>query len=157
MSTFGRGGYQWRETYFVLFDSARRPTLTGIEDALAHLKGRFELANPAADEEGRFESVTLLAPDEHAAVDVSYLEGEDVMTERARLLDEMKGTADRSLLARLLKCNARLDVMHFQQMEEGAEEEDDDVFDPSALLLVLDVLVKLTGGVGVDPQSGTLM
>jgi hypothetical protein len=157
MSTFERGGYQWRETYFVLFDSSRRPTLAGIEDSLRHLAGHFQLTNLEADDEGLFESLTLLAPDEHAAVDVSYLDGEDVMTERTRLLEELKPTAEKSVLARLLKCNARLDVMHFQQVADNGDDEEDEIFDPSALLLVLEALVKLTDGVGVDPQSGTVV
>ncbi len=31
------------------------------------------------------------------------------------------------------------------------------MLDPSTLLLVLDALAELTGGVGIDPQSGSLM
>jgi hypothetical protein len=36
-------------------------------------------------------------------------------------------------------------------------EEADEVFDPSTLLLVLEALVDLTGGIAVDPQSGTIL
>ena len=31
------------------------------------------------------------------------------------------------------------------------------MLDPSALLIVLETLAKLTGGVAVDPQSGTVL
>ncbi len=31
------------------------------------------------------------------------------------------------------------------------------MLDPSALLIVMDALVEMTGGVGVDPASGTLV
>jgi hypothetical protein len=31
------------------------------------------------------------------------------------------------------------------------------MLDPSALLLIMEALVKLTDGVGIDPQSGALM
>jgi hypothetical protein len=37
------------------------------------------------------------------------------------------------------------------------EEDLDEMLDPSALLLVLGELAKLTGGVAVDPQTGTLL
>jgi hypothetical protein len=52
--------------------------------------------------------------------------------------------------------------LHFEHMtasEAPAESDDefDEMLDPSALLIVLDALVELTGGVGVDPQSGTLL
>ena len=41
--------------------------------------------------------------------------------------------------------------------DDEPEDEADEMLDPSALLIVLDALVELTGGVGVDPQSGTLL
>ncbi len=31
MSTFERENFQWRETYFVLFDADKRPTLARVE------------------------------------------------------------------------------------------------------------------------------
>jgi hypothetical protein len=31
------------------------------------------------------------------------------------------------------------------------------MLDPSALLLVLDALAELTGGIAVDPQTGTML
>jgi hypothetical protein len=63
---------------------------------------------------------------------------------------------ERAKLARLPQCDARLDIMHFEQVVES-EDGEDDMLDPSALLLVLEALVKLTGGVGIDPQAGALM
>jgi len=38
-----------------------------------------------------------------------------------------------------------------------APPDEDETFDPSALLMVIEALAKLTGGVAVDPQSGTIM
>jgi hypothetical protein len=64
-------------------------------------------------------------------------------------------------LKKLQKFDARFDVLHFQDVAAGDSSGDDDemeeMFDPSALLLVLDALVDLTAGIAVDPQSGTMV
>ena len=162
MSTFERDEFNWRETYFVMFDSAKRPTLKTVERVLRDLSDRFELSNNRADEDGRFESITVMSPDDYAALDISYESGEEVLEQGAVLEQEMKSSAtdeqERARLARLPKCDARFDLLHFEQVtDDEPEDEADEMLDPSALLIVLDALVELTGGVGVDPQSGTLL
>lgn len=159
MSTFDRNEFLWRETYFVLFPAARRPSLAEVEQVLRSLPGVLELEQARADEQGRFESITVRAPADFAAMDISFEAGESVVEQVANLQKELKrGTVDVAKLAKLKECDARLDLMHFEQVS-GAEEDDDfgEMFDPASLLLVLEALVKLTGGVGVDPQSGTLV
>jgi hypothetical protein len=162
MSTFERDEFKWRETYFVMFDSAKRPTLKTVERVLRELSDRFELSNASADEDGRFESITIMSPDDYAALDISFESGEEVLEQGAALEQEMKSSAsddeERTRLARLSKCDARFDLLHFEQVtDDEPEDEADEMLDPSALLIVLDALVELTGGVGVDPQSGTLL
>jgi hypothetical protein len=162
MSTFERDEFKWRETYFVMFDSAKRPTLKTVERVLRDLSDRFELSNNRADEDGRFESITVMSPDDYAALDISYESGEEVLEQGAALEQEMKSSAvdaeERARLARLSKCDARFDLLHFEQVtDDEPEDEADEMLDPSALLIVLDALVELTGGVGVDPQSGSLL
>jgi hypothetical protein len=162
MSTFERDEFKWRETYFVMFDSAKRPTLKTVERVLRELSERFELSNGSADEDGRFESITIMSPDDYAALDISFESGEEVLEQGAALEQEMKSSAtdeeERVRLARLPKCDARFDLLHFEQVtDDEPEDEADEMLDPSALLIVLDALVELTGGVGVDPQSGTLL
>ncbi len=162
MSTFERDEYKWRETYFVLFDSTKRPSLKKIESTLHALSERFQLSNATADEDGRFESITVLSPDDYAALDVSYDAGEEVVEQVATIEAEFKqGPLDadeRQKLARLKSFDAKLDLLHFEQKaDDDTEDELDEMLDPSALLIVLDALVELTGGVGVDPQSGTLL
>ncbi len=157
MSTFERDNYQWRETYFVLFESRHRPALKSVRDAIAKLGENFELIEPTAEEDGGFESVTVLAPDDFAAVDVSYLSGEDASTESARIAKELGSSLDADTRRQLMNCDARLDLMHFEQVLEEAGGEPDEAFDPSALLMVLEALVRLTKGIGVDPQSGSIM
>ena len=160
MSTFESDDFRWRETYFVLFDSSRRPPLSKVEHALRNLSDRFELSHIAGDDDGSFESLTLIAPDDYAALDICYVDGEEVVEQTQQLAKEMKTVSlqpgDLNKLARLPKCDARFDIMHFERIMDGSEEEDE-MLDPSALLLVMDALVDMTGGVGVDPQSGALM
>jgi len=56
-------------------------------------------------------------------------------------------------------CNGRFDVLHFEQVTEPGDEDEagDEMLDPGAILLVLAALAKLTGGVAIDPQSGTVI
>lgn len=161
MSTFEDHGFRWRETYFVLFDSTRRPTLEQVHSKLKKLNSRFEFSPGEADDNERFESISIRAPQDCAAIDISYSSGEEVAEQLAELQREMKSSidaADRPKFNQLARCDAKFDLMHFEQVFEGEEEEEGgEALDPSALLSVMDALVELTGGVGVDPQSGTLM
>src|SRR5690606_16094725 len=86
MSTFESDDYRWRETYFVLFDAERRPSLRKVQQAIERLKDRFELSHPAADDSGAFESLTVMAPDDYAALDISYVEGEEVQEQVEQLM-----------------------------------------------------------------------
>jgi hypothetical protein len=159
MSMFDSSDYRWRETYFVLFDAAKRPHSDKVRAALKKLGRRFELGELHADADGGFESITLSSPSDYAALDISYLSGDEVRLNGAALADELKGSAadetERAKIARLRKCDARFDVMHFEQVSDAADAESE-MFDPSALLVVIETLTELTDGVGVDPQSGTV-
>jgi hypothetical protein len=162
MSTFERDEYKWRETYLVLFDSAKRPSLKNVEHVLRDLNDRFELSNARGDEDGRFESITVTSQDDYAALDIIYNAGEEVVEDAAALQEELKTSAtdgeERARIARLAKCDARFDLLHFEHVtSETAEDDPDEMLDPSALLIVMDALVELTEGVGVDPASGTLL
>ncbi|HEX3998048.1 MAG TPA: hypothetical protein VHX65_05820 [Pirellulales bacterium] len=166
MSTFENDNYKWRETYFVLFNAAKRPSLEKMTEALQSLNRRFELSNTLADDDGGFESLTLRSPQDYSALDISYVSGEEVQTQGVELAEEMRPNAadpdERAKLARLPKCDARLDILHFEEIvggggSGGSEDEGEETLDPSTLLNVLDALVRMTGGVGVDPQSGSVM
>lgn len=162
MSTFERDEFKWRETYFVLFDSARRPSLKRIERMLHDLSERFQLSNPLADEDGRFESITVISPDDYAALDISFVVGEEVAEQVEMLEQELKGGSldaqERAKLEQLKTFDARFDLLHFEQTTASEPEDElDEVLNPSMLLIVLDAIVEVTKGVGVDPQSGTLL
>jgi hypothetical protein len=162
MSTFEDSRYRWRETYFVLFDARRRPTLKRTADALKSLNKRFQLSNSNDDGRGRIDSLTLISPDDFAALDICYTEGEEVLEQTAALVEDLKKLKvepPRSITWEQLRgYDGRFDVLHFEQVvEESDEDADEEILDPGALLLVLDALAKLTGGVAIDPQAGTFL
>lgn len=161
MSTFENHDYKWRETYFVLFQSKNRPTLEQVRQKLSKLNRRFALSEGEADEEGRFQSITIRSPQDYAAMDISYESGDEVMEQLAELQRDMKGSidaSDRPKFEQLTQCDAKFDILHFEQVSDADEAEDDgEMLDPSALLNVMDALMELTRGVGIDPQSGSLM
>jgi len=164
MSMFEDRAYQWRETYFVLFHSAKRPRMDALRKKLKRSECRFELTNCVSDEKGFIESLTILAPDDFAALDISYLAGDEVREEARSLAAELKSTdcgrEERTKIERLKGCDGRFDILHFERVgDQRAAEEDDEegMFDPSGLLIVLDALVELTAGIAVDPQSGAML
>ncbi len=161
MSTFENDRYRWRETYFVLFPASRRPMLKVVEKRLAALSKRYSLENAGGDDAGRFESLTLISPDDFAALDVCYTGGAEVLEHVEELAQELSSTIDsgqRPMLKRLREYDGRFDVLHFEQIGDFADDdESDELLDPGALLAVLDELARITGGIAVDPQSGTIL
>jgi len=161
MSMFENDQFRWRETYFVLFESARRPKLKTVLKKLAALNNRFTLTNSVAGQEGLFESLTVLSPDDFAALDVCYVAGDEVREQALELVKEMKGPdcsrEELAKLERLKRLDGRFDVLHFEQLVDSCGDDLDDMFDPSGLLVVLDALVELTDGIAVDPQAGAML
>ena len=160
MSTFEDSRYRWRETYFVLFDAKRRPTLKSVTKMLSALNKRFELTNLGADSHGKIDSLTLISPDDFAALDICYLGGAEVLEQGAPLVDDLKklgAQAPPVPWEQIKKYDGRFDVLHFERVPEGPGEDSDEeeMLDPSALLVVLGALARLTGGVAIDPQAGT--
>jgi hypothetical protein len=163
MSLFADSRYQWRETYFVLFQQKHRPRAADVEKALAELGSKIEVVDVVPDDEGMLESLTILAHADSAGMDVIYIEGEEVEEQLVELKREWKGqlvaSGDKAVLDRLSQCDARLDVFHFEELgdsflEDGGEE---GILDPATLLLVLSKLAKLCHGISFDPQSGPLI
>jgi hypothetical protein len=163
MSMFEDSHYRWRETYFVLFDAKKRPKLTAVTKAIGALNKRFQLTNLSDDGEGRFDSLTVISPDDFAALDICYTGGAEVLEQGASLVDDLrKAGADSPPPVpweQLKKYGGRFDVLHFEQISDEADAgaDDEELLDPSALLVVLGVLANMTGGVAVDPQAGTFL
>ena len=160
MSLFGNDEYQWRETYFVLLRGVDRPATDQVLACLKQNRGHYQLLDVTSNEQGRFESLTLLSPEDFSAMDITYVTGEEVTDQIDELSREIaKSTLseeDRKKLAWLQQCDARLDVYHFEHLV-GNQGEEEEFLDPGSLIIVLKRMAKLCHGVGVDPQSGTLM
>jgi hypothetical protein len=156
---------EWRDTYFILFNQSERPTLTQVESAISRASRRLKLEHLEADEDGMFESVLVQAPEDNAALEISYETGEAVEAQSADLAKQLKGELDKKQLAQMLRADARLDVMLFERVrsnEWGREDDDEDDWesgslDPSSLLNVVEALAKLTGGLPIDPASGAIL
>ena len=151
--------YRWRETYFVQFDPIHRPKADAFKKAIESLGERFQLESLSGDDEGRFESCTLLAPDDFAAIDISYIEGEEVIEqgfEMANELEKVVRSPEGFQKVNFLRVfTGRFDVLHFEQVDSSEEESDEpEMLDPSSLFVVMETLAALTEGIPVDPQSG---
>jgi hypothetical protein len=162
MSLFEDDRYRWRETYFVQFPAKNLPQLKKACQALSMLGDTLHLVNAVGDGAGRFESITILAPDDFAALDVSFLAGREVLQQAIDLAKEVAPRGCEADVARqaekLRRCDARFDVLHFEQVAEADDQDEPDgMLNPSTLLLVLDCLVQLTDGVAIDPQTGTFI
>jgi len=159
MSLFENDEYRWRETYFVLFDAARRPSVGDVVKALVETNSHYELTE-VRDADSKFESLTLISKDDNAAMDIIYIEGEEVKEQAGDLVDELRNAAvepdQKRRLGELTECNARFDVFHFEHIAFDAElaGEDEEFMDPGSLLNVLQALKGLTEGIAVDPQAG---
>ena len=90
MSMFEDSRYRSRQTYFVLFDAEKRPTLKSVTKMLAALNKRFELCNLRADGHGRIDSLTLISPDDFAALDICYTGGAEVLEQGASLVEDLE-------------------------------------------------------------------
>jgi hypothetical protein len=162
MSLFENDRYRWRETYFVQFPAKNRPALEKVRQALSTLGDAIELTDAGADAAGQFESVTILAPDDFAAIDVSFLAGAEVLEQADELAKEITATGcDQEISQRakkLRRYDGRFDVLHFEQVADLEEQDEPEgMLNPSTLLLVLDCLAQLTGGLAIDPQTGTFI
>jgi hypothetical protein len=162
MSMFEDSRYRWRETYFVLFDAKKRPKLATVAKTVSALNKRFQLTNLSDDGEGRFDSLTVISPDDFAALDICYTGGGEVLEQTASLVEDLKKAGPDSPppipWEQLKRYGGRFDILHFEQVSQDAEDsEDDEMLDPSALLVVLGVLARLTDGVAIDPQAGTFL
>ena len=86
---------EWRDTYFILFQQSGRPTLTQVEAAITDASPRLKLENLEADEDGLFESVLVQAPQDNAALEISYETGDAVIQQSADLAKQLKRELER--------------------------------------------------------------
>ena len=161
MSLFEDKSYQWRETYFVLFQERDRPQAVTVVEGLRELGSHYEIKNIKSNEQGQLLSLTIYSPQDYSAIDINSLTGEEVIEHAVELASQMIENADeeeRKVIGQFTECDARFDVYHFEQKTGPAPSDDaDEILDPGSLLIVLDHLAQHCKGIGVDPQSGALM
>ena len=119
MSLFENPDYQWRETYFVLFDQARLPAANQMKQILQGMGSRIEISNLRTRDEGGFESLTIVSPGDFAAMDITSMVGEEVREQLPELLEELRPNCetDEELkqLEQISGYSARMDIYHFEQ------------------------------------------
>lgn len=155
----------WRETYYVLFQHSHRPTLTQVEAAVLDADKRLKVEKLQANEDGLFQSMLIHAPEDNAALEVSFEGGEAVIEQSGELAKSLIDNVDGEVLAELLRADARLDVMHFERINETTYFEVDDdadsmmveALDPATLITVIEALANLTEGLAIDPAAGELL
>lgn len=156
MSLFEDEAYQYRDTLFVFMDRSRRPTAAEVKECLDELGSRYKVLN-VRDQDGKFECLTIKSPYDFSAMDIAYVEGDEVRSQVKELTEEFRTVTlvgdDQEKLGRLEKCDARFDIYHFEQVVDSPEE----FLDPGGLFIVIQKLVELSEGIGLDPQSQALI
>lgn len=157
MSLFENEQYLYRDTFFVHFDASNRPSGEEIRNCIAEIDETCELKN-LRETDDKFESVTVMSPHDSSAMDITFVKGDEVAEQIEELMGEFRTMTlsgdDMSKLKTLASCNARFDIFHFEKRSETGE---DDMLDPGGLLLVMEKLASVCKGVGLDPQSRTLL
>ena len=121
MTLFEDDRYDWRETYFVCFESSHRPKLPEIRRALKTYTSFFCILNSKADLHENLVEMTIASYEDHAALEIVYREGHGVLTEAKQLVKSLKKEAnaeERAQLQKIVQCKTRFDVHHFEQLAE---------------------------------------
>lgn len=109
----------WLETYFIVFAAKRRPTLAQVEHALADAGPHLRLENPAANDDGLFQSILIESPEDHAAVEVSFDSSEQVVEQNLEWAKQLQKQLTAKQLQRMVGADARFEVAHFERVEHG--------------------------------------
>ncbi len=164
MSLFENSDYEWRETYIVLFHQDHVPQANRLRQLLEEDGGRVEVSNLHVDDNGVFESLTVVSPGDFAAMDIICTVGEEVAEQFPALVEELAPNCEtdeeRAQLTQISKCSARIDIFHFEQTKQGMLVSDDaemEFMDPGGLLMVLERIADACQGIVVDPQTSSIM
>lgn len=165
----------WRETYFILFPQDRRPNLEQVTAAISAANARFQIKNPAGDDNGRFSSLLVESPEDHAAVEISYEVGEAITEQNLEWAQQLQDQLAPEQIQNMIHSDARLDIAHFERVSAGSSEQSDkpspffgdefdededaifEMLDPTCMLTVVDTLSQLTRGLTFDPASGEVV
>ncbi|MCA9238278.1 MAG: hypothetical protein KDA44_22550 [Planctomycetales bacterium] len=176
----------WRETYFIVFPRDRQPSLQAVQRALAKADNRLQLENPAGDDQGRFASLFVESPEDHAAVEISFETGEAIVEQNLEWAKRLQKNLPARQLQLLMTSDSRIDVAHFERVKAGGkapqadepfdpgdmwddsgdgDDGDDGEFaeppvemlDPTCLLTVVETLAGLTKGITIDAAAGEVL
>ncbi len=157
MSLFEDDKYEYRDTFFIHFKNDDRPTGSEVKACIESLGEKYEFSN-LKETDGKFESVTIRSPHDSSAMDIAFVQGQEVLEQVADLMKDFRTITlsgdDHKKLKKLDECDARFDIFHFEFKSNGGEIE---MLDPGGLLLVMERLAAACQGVGLDPQSKTLL
>ncbi|MBJ42897.1 MAG: hypothetical protein CMJ80_06385 [Planctomycetaceae bacterium] len=166
MSLFENEEYQWRETFFILFQEENRPDAAQVETLLREIDPRYRVSNVRATDTGLLESLTLESPDDYSAMDISLVYGDEVTEQTTELMAELiqgaETNEEKLQIESLATCRCRFDIYHFEQLvfvgrDDGAEDGGDDFMDPGAVLTVMEKIATVCNGIVVDPQANTII
>jgi len=122
MSMFDDNRYCWRETYLVMLHRLKRPVEEEVVLRLQKPDRRFEITMPCDNASGLLESLIVVAPNDSAAVEIRYGEGDEVVKEFAALADELErhepSPKERKKLARAREMTAKIELLHFEQIQD---------------------------------------
>lgn len=156
MSLFEDSSYVYRDTFFVFLIPENRPSSDKVAACFAELGKKYQSEN-LKTEHGDFESITIKSPYDSSAMDITYVEGEEVTGQVREMMEEFRNMTlvgdDHKKLAKFKTAGARFDIYHFEQIRDDDQEH----LDPGGLLIVMEKLTELCDGVALDPQSQTLM
>ena len=118
MTLFDDNRYDWRETYFVYFESSYRPKLTEVRRALRIHAPFLNILDYKTESEGSIVSMTIASYEDHAALEIVHREGNEVIAEAQRLAFSLKKDASEEenlKLQKIVQYKMRVDVHHFEQ------------------------------------------
>ncbi|MCL2623142.1 MAG: hypothetical protein FWD31_05675 [Planctomycetaceae bacterium] len=122
MSMFDDNRYCWRETYLVMLDGLKRPTKSEMVLRLHKLNDRLIIKDLRSTASERLESLIVIAPNDGAAVEIQYHEGEEVAVEFAALADELErheiSAKERKKINLARGLSAKIALLHFEQIQE---------------------------------------
>jgi hypothetical protein len=146
------------DTFFVYLDADNRPSEEQVRAAITSGSEKYKLSDPRAEADGAFKSITVRSPHDSSGMDIVFVSGDEVKEQVVEVVDEFRQISlegeDFAKLKQVANANARLDVFHF---EETSDSEEPDMIDPGGLFLILEKLNKICDGIGLDPQSKTLI
>lgn len=156
MSLFEDDSYQYCDTYFVYLQHENLPIAQAIVEALQETDDRYEISD-VRELDGKFEALCLRSPHDASAMDITVVRGDEVREQIAEMMEEFRTMTlngdDYPKLDKMKQADTRLDVFHFERVGDSGEP----AFDPGGLFLVLQKLNQVCQGVGLDPQSRTLI